>query len=1144
MSDSIISSTPPKKRRRWLRWLAWSTAVLLVLIIVAYFVGTSSAFLKQVILPGVGKALKADITVSDAVIHPFSGISLRDLKVQAAGQPPLVTAPEVRVRYHLFDILGGNFHVDEITIVSPTIQLVEAADGRRNWEFSAKTAPAKLPAKTEPAAATGAGKPLRIDLGKLTLSNATILQIKNYADGRRDFSGLTNVNVTLANLKNGQTAKLDLSAELRVENQSATNSGGRLAATLKGSFTCAFNSDLKPGAATGGVNFAVAQAAGAFSEFDSFSAALDCEVTPTAINQLALRFQKSGGSLGELAISGPFDAEKMEGKLDVALRGVDRRLLNLFGEKNGLDFGTTRMDATNQIVLAKNRLTVTGRFNAGQVQLTRARQTTPTLDLNVAYDMTVDHAAQTATLRSLNLAGTQNGAPLLSAQLTSPMSLAWGAGAGGLGDAELDLVVTELKLADWKPFAGDLAAEGKAAVKLKVSSQQGGKKIAFDLNADVQGLAVQFGSNRISQAEITVAAHGQAAEFKQITLSDYQVQLGWQNQSALTVSGSGDYDLASGEANAQVKLQAALAQLLKAMPQPGMSVSFGDVELNARVALKQKLPTLTGDLTLANFNGQIGRNEFLGYSSRFKLDVAGSPEQIQINRIAGDFSQNGNSGGGFDVSGIYRLAQKSARVNLKLAGLNENGLRPFLEPLLADKKLASVSVNGVVAGQYDPQAGSEVKADVRVENFVVTDPRQKAPAPPLAIGLQLDAALNRQVAEVRQFQIALAPTPIATNQLYFSGRLDFSNSNAVQGNLKLAADALDLTRYNDLCTGGSAAPAKTAATTTSAAPASAKPDQEPPAVKLPLRNFTLAVDLRRLYLHELAVSNFLTTVKIDGSQIALNPFELALNGAPVAATADVDLGVPGYKYNVTFTAKKVPLAPLMDTFQPARAGQMGGTLTAAAQITGAGVTGTGLQKNLAGKFDLDMTNLNLSVLNVHSRIIKTVINVIATIPELLSRPENAIISLLGGVTGRGGLMNELEQSPIEVIAAHVTAGGGRVNLRSATVQSSAFKADATGGLALAPVLTNSAINIPVTVALSRAIAKKMNTTSTAASASDAYVPLPPFLTMSGTVGNPQANIDKLALVRVAGQSVGGSLLNNVGTNASPVGNLLKGFLNR
>jgi hypothetical protein len=404
--------------------------------------------------------------------------------------------------------------------------------------------------------------------------------------------------------------------------------------------------------------------------------------------------------------------------------------------------------------------------------------------------------------------------------------------------------------------------------------------------------------------------------------------------------------------------------------------------------------------------------------------------------------------------------------------------------------------------------------------------------------------LNRQVAEVRQFQIALAPTPIATNQLYFSGRLDFSNSNAVQGNLKLAADALDLTRYYDLFTGGSAAPAKTAATTTSAAPASAKPDQEPPAVKLPLRNFTLAVDLRRLYLHELAVSNFLTTVKIDGSQIAVNPFELALNGAPVAATADVDLGVPGYKYNVTFTAKKVPLAPLMDTFQPARAGQMGGTLTAAAQITGAGVTGTGLQKNLAGKFDLDMTNLNLSVLNVHSRIIKTVINVIATIPELLSRPENAIISLLGGVTGRGGLMNELEQSPIEVIAAHVTAGGGRVNLRSATVQSSAFKADATGGLALAPVLTNSAINIPVTVALSRAIAKKMNTTSTAASASDAYVPLPPFLTMSGTVGNPQANIDKLALVRVAGQSVGGSLLNNVGTNASPVGNLLKGFLNR
>ena len=59
------------------------------------------------ILPRVGGAFNASVTVSGASIHPFSGVVLHDLKVQAIGQPPLVTAPEVRVSYHLLDILRG-----------------------------------------------------------------------------------------------------------------------------------------------------------------------------------------------------------------------------------------------------------------------------------------------------------------------------------------------------------------------------------------------------------------------------------------------------------------------------------------------------------------------------------------------------------------------------------------------------------------------------------------------------------------------------------------------------------------------------------------------------------------------------------------------------------------------------------------------------------------------------------------------------------------------------------------------------------------------------------------------------------------------------------------------------------------------------
>jgi hypothetical protein len=78
--------------------------------------------------------------------------------------------------------------------------------------------------------------------------------------------------------------------------------------------------------------------------------------------------------------------------------------------------------------------------------------------------------------------------------------------------------------------------------------------------------------------------------------------------------------------------------------------------------------------------------------------------------------------------------------------------------------------------------------------------------------------------------------------------------------------------------------------------------------------------------------------------------------------------------------------------------------------------------------------------------------------------------------------------------------------------------------------------------LSQAIAKQLNVTSTTVSDSATYVPLPQFLTLTGTIGNPKANIDKLALTGVVVHSVGGSLLNPSNNNSSPVGNLLNQFL--
>jgi len=41
-----------------------------------------------------------------------------------------------------------------------------------------------------------------------------------------------------------------------------------------------------------------------------------------------------------------------------------------------------------------------------------------------------------------------------------------------------------------------------------------------------------------------------------------------------------------------------------------------------------------------------------------------------------------------------------------------------------------------------------------------------------------------------------------------------------------------------------------------------------------------------------------------------------LNGAPVNGTVQLNLGIPGYSYDIDFSAMQVPMAPLVNSFEP------------------------------------------------------------------------------------------------------------------------------------------------------------------------------------------------------------------------------------
>jgi uncharacterized protein involved in outer membrane biogenesis len=933
----------PAKRPTWRRKLSFIAGGFLMLLVVAYFVVTSSAFFKSVILPRASNAVGGQITVADASLSPFSEVHLRQIKVQTTGTEPLLQAEEVRLRYSLFSILSGTMKVDEVTVVSPVVQIIENADGASNLDPLLRKGETPAPKPSIPS-----GKPPRIDLKSLTLKNATFRRVRNLKDGGREVVELSGVNITLDQLKNGQAGKLTSAATFKM----IRSTNDMLEARSSGQIEFTLGADLMPTTLQVKEEWEILRAEGSLRPLAGHRAMLAIDLTPTEVKEFSQRFFQGDKLLGELKVTGPLDLAKKEGRLKLEIASIDRHALNLIGAPLGIDFGATTLNCAAEVSLTKGGSVITAntRFNADKLSLAQKGRTNPPLDLQVACDVTLNTADKTALVQTLAFDGTQNQKPLLRGSLTQPMTLAWGNAASAAGDSAFDLVVTDFNFEDWKAALGDSVSAGKLSLRLNVLSQQGGRQLKLGLTSQIAGLSMRLGATPLTQAALALRLDGQVNGFKKINLSDYRLDLTRQSQPALTVSGSASYDGAAF--NLQTQIEAVMARLL----------------------------------------------------------------------------------------------------------------------------------------------GS-------------------GPAAPLTAAVKLDGTLTNHVLDLRQLQLALAPTQrAARNELNLTGRFDFSRP-VTQGRLSIKADTFDVTQLYDAFAGETSyAPAP------AGAPGPSSPgNMEPDPVNLQLQ-LTAEANLGRVYLREIAITNFQTTAKVDGGKVALDPCRLALNGAPVNASLDLNLGVKGYSYALSLLVDKAPLEPIANTFSPANRGQYQGLILASAQIKGAGVTGASLQKNLRGQAGFSFTNANIQLIGPKTK------ELVAPIATLLR-------------------VNEITHSPLNWLEAQTELGGGDIKLSRFTLQSEAFEARTHGVIPIAEALTNSPLNLPVEFALRRSLAEKSGLLPPNAPPDARYVMLPKFVTLKGTLGEPKSDLNELALGGLLFKS-GAAIAEKLGVKVDPkAGNVLQGIGN-
>lgn len=1021
-------------------------AVLVALLIVAFFVVTSSGFLKGFVLPRVASALNAKVEAESIALSPFSSVEIRKLVVTPNGAETLASVELARVRFSLFTLLGGKIALEEVLVQSPTVTLVQKADGTSNLDPILKQVSANA-SQAKPAPA-GGGKPPQVDLKSIKVENASLNYRSTAKDGAEMNAAISSLNFTAADLRNGASGKLEFNAGLKVDQKTVvpTPAASALQGTSKGTFTVALTPDLQPASLAGQADLQVASATGAYKDVAGLTTALSTDLSPTELKRLTLEFLKDRVALGSVSAKGPLDLAKKEGQLQVDIASIDKNVLNLVGGPMGLDFTTTRLDSSNRLELTQggSRVAVIGSATGSKISIKRADLVTPALDARDSYDLTVDLKAQSAEVKAFALSVNQGGREVVNGRLSAPLLVAWGNPNATAPDANLEFDLKDLRLADWSALIGT-PLQGSLTARAKLGVSGAGKDLGFDVNGTMAGLTGKFGSNEVRNLGAALASSGKLASFA---------------------------DPAKRRLNVQAKV--------------------------------------------TDLAGQAAVLDFSRYGVEAQADVGLPENAITLNDVQVKLSDGGRPGGAMGLKGQWNTQRGAGDLQISAREVNETGLRPFLQAALGEKQLRTVLLSAELGAKIDPAAESTVKGAVILTNLVVRDPSGTVPETPLAAGLAVDAGGTGQKLVIRQGELRLAETARAKNVLGLTGELDFSKTNALKGNLKLAADSVDITAYLDLFAGKADTNAPPAATP----PPSTGPQREPDPIRLPIELLTMEARIGKFFVREIAAENFLAVLKLTSSRVELQPFQLAFNGAPLNAKMNLNLGVPGYEYDLNFSADHLPVRPIANSFSPMLKNRIEGAVTAGATIKGAGITGTSLQKSLTGGLNLSVTNANLKLAD--------------------ETQKKGFLSVLTGLLATALNIRELKEQPIMDLIASAQMGGGKIDLTNAVVRSSSFEAGSVGSIPIAANLMQSPLSFPLNLALRRDLADRAKLVSSDTPTNAAYVAIPAIASIKGTLGAPAPEVDKVKAGLLAARAIGGALGGKAGDAVSGVADLVGG----
>jgi hypothetical protein len=972
MAESTLQSKEGG-HRRLLRWALFAVLAISFVLVALYFTVSSSAFVRGVLLPRMGKGYNAEITAQEAVLRPFSSLTLRGLNVRSAGTEPVLQADELHARFRLGDLLANRNRLEELTLVNPVFHVLEQPDGSRNVDPLLEGQTPADPDETR-----------ELAWHNIAIRNGTVYWTRLGGEGARTDMVWTGMEAHLDRLANDAAGRFTFSS--RMETAVARPWGAdQLQAELYGTAEFDLGPGLEPRSLRITSTNIVTDAGGAWADLAGYRAVVEGELVPGHLDRLSAQFLRNGELLGQIRASGPVDLERSEAAVTVVVDGIGHPLLNLVGARWDLQFGDSRLDATLDLAVRDggSSMGLSGRVNSAPLRLTRAGQTTPAMDLHASFETFLQQDEQRARLDSFRLEGRQEGQVIIEAGLSQPVNLSWAEGFMVSDETMVTMNLRRLSVTDWQPF---------------------------------------------------------------------------------------------------------LDRMLQEFDSPAWSATHGWLEASQTFRLVHDRADLTGTARLSEFTGRCGDSAFDGLDVAARVDASLVGSSLELRELGVDVQHAQVPSGSLRLGGTMHLERQEGQFTLAVENLDEQILGPVLNPYFAPQSILRIVLNGSGSVEFGPNDEGRLRAQLQVADLVTTATAQQPQPTPFRAELELNTTWRDNRYSIDQAVLQMAPTSRADNQVRLRGTLDLSETGQEPSRLELYAAALDLTPIYDLLSG------ETPATT---APDRSPDQQEAPAepepVELPLRQLEMDARIERLYLRDLVISDLVAVTTLDGTLARIEPLTGSIHGAPVSGRLAMDLGTPGWRYDLVLGGEAIPVEPLVNSFAPQYAGQYRGLLQADIALRGQGITTASLQRHLEGQVSIAFTDAQIQLIQPRVQ------NLLLPIASLLRLPQ-------------------LTQSPLDWLRLESRISDGQIQVDELALQSVAFRAHTAGTIPLSLEPGRATLNLPIRFQLRRALAEKARLLPSNVPPDVQYIALPDFAVVRGSLSDPRTELDSGAITRLLLQS--------------------------